>query len=344
MGYSLIHKIEEFNLEAWNQLLDQHPDGNVFQSHTMYELFRRTEKFNPVLLGVTKNNTLKGVLLGVIIKEYKGALGLISSRTVIYGGPIIDSENQKELKEILDLLLDSLVKKVKNKSVFIQFRNFFDWKACNDVFSKYNFHFFERLNYLVDTTIEDVTYTGISNSKRRQIRKGLKDGAVIGPPQSVEEMRQFYRILRRLYKSKVKKPLPSWSFFKNFYLLSKEGKLGIIELIKYQNKIIGGIVSPVSSGKTIYEWYICGLDDEYKKLYPSVLATYAPIKYALENNIRAFDFMGVGVPDKDYGVREFKSKFGGKLVNFGRFGRINNRIIYLITEFGFNILSLIKKI
>ena len=96
--------------------------------------------------------------------------------------------------------------------------------------------------------------------------------------------------------------------------------------------------------KVIYEWYVCGLDQDYKNIYPSVLATWAAIEYGLKNNLETFDFMGVGVPDKDYGVREFKSKFGGELVNFGRFGRINNHFIYTITEIGFNVLALLRKI
>jgi len=103
-------------------------------------------------------------------------------------------------------------------------------------------------------------------------------------------------------------------------------------------------LSPVLPGKVIYEWYICGLDAEFKNVYPSILATWAAIDYANKNNIQMFDFMGVGVPGKDYGVREFKSKFGGEMVNFGRFGRVNNKFLYGITEMGFNLLALLKKI
>jgi len=126
--------------------------------------------------------------------------------------------------------------------------------------------------------------------------------------------------------------------------MSKKGRLGIIRLVKYNDKIIGGILSPVTPGKTIYEWYVCGLDHEYKDLHPSVLATWAAIEYALENNIPQFDFMGLGVPEKPYGVRDFKMRFGGELVNYGRFARINNRMIYFAAETGYNLLALLKKI
>jgi len=184
----------------------------------------------------------------------------------------------------------------------------------------------------------------MSSSKLRQIKKGLQAGAVIDDPAGIEDVKAFYEILVYLYKYKVKKPLPDWNFFEDFYEQSKTGKLGIIRLVKYNNRIIGGILSPVFNNKSIYEWYVCGLDEEFKNLYPSVLATWAAIDYAIKNNISTFDFMGVGVPNRDYGVREFKAKFGGKLVNYGRFGRINSKFVYVITELGFNILSLLKKI
>jgi len=202
----------------------------------------------------------------------------------------------------------------------------------------------ERLNFLVDTSDEQTVKKNISKSKLRQVKKGLKAGAKIISPVSESQLKEFYQILYKLYKYKVKKPLPDYSFFKSFYEQSDKNKLGIINLVEYENKIIGGIVSPVSQNKVIYEWYICGLDQEYKHVYPSVLATWAAIDYALKNNIRCFDFMGVGTPDKDYGVRDFKSKFGGEMVNYGRFGRINNNLLYAITEVGYNILAMLRRI
>ena len=43
------------------------------------------------------------------------------------------------------------------------------------------------------------------------------------------------------------------------------------------------------------------------------------IKDAISNNFSRFDFGGAGSPDKSYGVRDFKKKFGGKEVFYGRF-------------------------
>ncbi len=343
MPITITTDINRIPVPEWDRFIENHPNGTIFQSQSMYRLFRDTKKFEPVIIAAFEDDLLKGILLGAIIKEYSSKIGFFTSRTVIYGGPLIDSDSGDSDK-VLDLLLKELVNQVKNKSIFIQFRNFFEWKEKREVFYKSGFKYLDRLNYLVDTTSGQDVRKRMSTSKMRQVKKGLKLGAEVVNPENIEQVKEFYKLLYYLYKYKVKKPLPEWSFFKNFYEQSKEGNLGVIKLIKYKDKIIGGILSPVTQGKVIYEWYICGMDREYKNLYPSVLATWAAIDYAMKNDLKIFDFMGVGVPDKDYGVREFKSKFGGEMVNYGRFGRINNKFLYAITEVGFNMLAWLKKI
>jgi len=342
MDIQVRKSIGDINRAAWRDFVTEHPKGTVFQSPEMYDLFEASDKFFPYLFAAYRGDKLCGILLAVIIREYSGLLGRLSSRTVIYGGPLL--EESPEPGQILDALLKALIEEVKNKSIFIQFRNFFDWNAYNTVFNGNNFWLTDRLNLIVKIDGPENTLKKISKSKVRQVRKAIQSGAEIIVPDKVAEVRQFYDILWELYRDKVKKPLPSWSFFLNFFEKMNNGREGIYLLIRYRGKIIGGVLCPIHTDKAIYEWYVCGLDNEYKELYPSVLATWAPIDYALKHQIASFDFMGVGKPNKDYGVREFKAKFGGEMVNYGRYGRINNKVLYIITEIGYNFLTLIHQI
>ena len=50
--------------------------------------------------------------------------------------------------------------------------------------------------------------------------------------------------------------------------------------------------------------------------------------------------MGAGKPNESYGVRDFKAKFGGQLVEHGRFLLILNHVLYQIGKIG---VSLMKK-
>jgi lipid II:glycine glycyltransferase (peptidoglycan interpeptide bridge formation enzyme) len=93
-------------------------------------------------------------------------------------------------------------------------------------------------------------------------------------------------------------------------------------------------------GEIIYAIYLCGENGKYQNVYPSVLATWAGLEYGLKNGFKYFDFLGAGKPNEYYGVREFKSKFGGELVNYGRYKLILNKPLYTLGELG---IRLIKK-
>jgi hypothetical protein len=52
------------------------------------------------------------------------------------------------------------------------------------------------------------------------------------------------------------------------------------------------------------------------------------IQYAIQHQLPVFDTMGAGKPGVPYGVRDFKLRFGGDLVEHGRFLHINKPTLY----------------
>lgn len=52
--------------------------------------------------------------------------------------------------------------------------------------------------------------------------------------------------------------------------------------------------------------------------------------------------MGAGKPDEGYGVRDFKKKFGGMLVEDGRYLAVLNPVLYNVGKIGIKILKSIK--
>jgi serine/alanine adding enzyme len=330
----------------WDRFIEDHVHGSVLQSFFSYQLFDQTKFFTPVFLACSDDeDRLQGLVLGVLIREKSRMKGLLSTRLVVYGGPLVNEQHPEKL-QIFAFLLDHLIKAVEHKSIFIQFRASYDLSAYQDVFAKFGFKWVPRLNLLIDISSEKQYANEMSASRRRQVKRSLANGAKITVPSGLEQVREFYTILSDLYRYKVRKPLPDWSFFEAFYRLMHQYENGKFLLITYDNRVIGGIMSPYSRGKSLFEWYVCGLDTKYKSkgIYPSVLATWAAINYAGSAGCKTFDFMGVGKPDEPYGVRDFKMKFGGSTVNYGRYIRINNQWRYTIAEMGYNFLSFMKKV
>ncbi len=333
-------------ISQWDAFVKAHPDGSVLQSHFCYHLFQSTLNFDPVLIYcLNEQDAIAGLLLGVVIREEGRLKKSFSSRTVVYSGPLImDGAGAKQV--IFNLLLRRLVEEVKHRSIFIQFRPSCDLSVFQPGFERQGFHHTPRLNLLVDTTDRERVKHEMSVSRLRQIKQSIKNGAEIIVPDKVSQIDEFYLLLSDLYRHKVKKPLPDRSFFCAFFEATRDGNNGHIFLIRHQQRIIGGIMAPGFTGNTLFEWYVCGLDEEYRSrhIYPSVLATWAAIDYAAGNNFYRFDFMGVGKPGVPYGVRDFKMRFGGTVVSYGRYIRINNKFLYTLAELGYNVLSLMKRV
>ena len=51
-----------------------------------------------------------------------------------------------------------------------------------------------------------------------------------------------------------------------------------------------------------------------------------------------YDFGGAGKPDEEYGVRDFKAKFGGELVCYGRNTCVHAPVLLQFSRFGYDIL------
>ncbi|MEM7486571.1 MAG: peptidoglycan bridge formation glycyltransferase FemA/FemB family protein [Bacteroidota bacterium] len=313
----------------WEQLL-QARTSSYFQTLEAVRFFEATglETFTYAL---RKEDRIVAVLSGIIQKE-KGIKSNFTSRAIIYGGPIFSEEmEENDGVEMLQHLIEAL----KNEVIYIEFRNLNDYKSYQHIFEKAGFTYHPHLNFHLDCTDEALMRKRMSKSKLRQVKKSIATGAEIIEAKNIEQIEAYYAILLNLYRTKVKTPLPSFDFFEKLWLRNAAKFL----LVQYQGEIVGGVVAPILKGKVIYEWFVCGKDGMFKNVYPSILATWAAMDYANKNNIPRFDFMGAGKPDEDYGVREFKSKFGGELVELGRFIHVAKPILFGIGKKAVQILK-----
>lgn len=324
---------EDVSIEQWESLYLSNTFSSPFQSRSFYDLFNSIKGLAANVFACEKNNEIVALCVVTLQKE-KGIKGYFSRRAIIYGGPLLSLTNL----QAVDTLLEKIKAYYKKKAIYIEIRNYFDFSEYLNIFNKLGFQYLPWLNYQVSTLNIDEIKRNMSSSRLRQIKKAIKNGVIWKEASSIEEVKAFYNILYELYINKIKKPLLPESFFLEFY----KQNIGKYLLVAYQNKIIGGIMCPVAPAKCIYEFYICGLDNEYKEQYPSVMATWAAIEYANIKGIPMFDFMGAGNPREDYGVREFKARFGGQVVNYGRYICIFNPVLYYLGKKGMKVLKVIK--
>ena len=336
MHIEIVSKELSKELEAEiRHFFDKQPFRTVFQSPDYYHFYREVPYYKPgYFIAKDKDGEIIGLLLAVLIQEGRGLVGLLSRRCVVYGGPMSENDNP----EIMGLLLSHLNKAMKSKAVFTQFRNFRQWPAeVQRVFEVNGFTLRDHLNSLVDLNITEPVAQQFSSGRQRQLKKALREGIQIRAAQNKEEVDAFYDLLEKLYRQKVKKPLPDRAYFQHFFSKLVPVGAGIIVLVWKDRQLIGGIASPITPGYSIAELYIVGLDQEHPSCYPSVVTTWAAMDYGQRMGLQYFDFMGMGKPDVAYGVRDFKLRFGGSSVNLGRYAKTNSKLFYSLAELGYNV-------
>jgi CelD/BcsL family acetyltransferase involved in cellulose biosynthesis len=170
---------------------------------------------------------------------------------------------------------------------------------------------------------------------RKQIRRGLRKGEVrITEVDRPEEIAICYDLLAETY-AQARVPLADRTLFDAvFEVLYPKG------MVKFLLARVGDAHAAASVElvykNTIYGWY-GGMDRAYTQFTPNELLTWHILSWGARNGYRVYDFGGAGKPDEGYGVRDFKAKFGGELVCYGRNICVHMPLTFALSKIGYPI-------
>lgn len=295
--------------------------NNIFHSRELFLVYEATPGYTPIMIVGYMDEKPVVKLLAATRNSFNIFPLTAFRRCEVYGqGEYIDETLNRE--DIFGELLEHLTNEVLDSSFFIEFKNLdtplFGYKHFRD-----NQYF--SINWLkVHNSLHSQSRPEdrISESRRRQIRKGQKNGAMAYATTDKEEIFAFSRMLRKNYSAKIRKHFPSIDFFKNFNEITAPKGLSKTFVVKYKDKIIGGSVCTYA-GDTAYLWFSGGLRKSYILQYPGVLAVWKAIEDAHNNGYHHLEFMDAGLPFRKHGYRDFILRFGGKQSSTRRWYRFN---------------------
>jgi serine/alanine adding enzyme len=317
----VIEIIELTDRDKWEDFVSNHPQGNIFQSSYIADVYRTTKNYEPISLAAVEsdgNREILAVLLAVIIRDAAGVVGSISSRSIINSGPLF-VEGEKGLKA-LEKLLNYYEKYLNNRAIYTQVRNLWDTEISKNTLTSIGYQFEPHLNYMINLNRPTNEIWGdIHKPRRKGINRAEKAGIKVRKIKKSEELKDCYKVIEETYKN-VRLPLADISLLESAY--DKLYDKGLIDfyLAELDNEVIGSRVVLKYKG-IVHDWY-AGSKQEINYVNEAVV-WHMLSEYAGKEKF--FDFGGAGHPDKPYGVREFKKRFGGQEVNYGRYEKVHDR-------------------
>ncbi len=333
----ILRGTEEIGRERWLDLLQESEFASPFQSPDFLDFFHSVSgRQSAEVYAVEEGGKLLSLCVTTMQKE-DGVKGFFSRRAIIYGGPLLKSDGAVSAwQELLKAMEEHLSRRV----IYAEVRNYHDYQALFPVYGSGNWSYLPYVNLqlrLKGRSLEEIM-SAMRYNRRREIRQTLAEGAACRLARTEEEIRDLYHILATLYAERVKVPLPGYEYFRQLY----HSPCGRVFVVKHGETVIGGAFCLVLESRGIYTLYYCGLRNYHKKIFPTHLAVASAIEFGLENGLQLLDFMGAGLKDEPYGVRQYKAEFGGELVEHGRFIKIFNPALYKVGKWGLAALKTLK--
>ncbi len=342
---STVHVVRNLPEADWRRFLEKNPNSNIFHTPEMFEVFAKTRGHEPSLwAAVNEVGSPLALLLPVHINVLGGPLRQFTTRAVSYGSVLYEVTDAG--KAALDILLKAYVKEKSGSHLFTELRNLVDLTNVQPILTRCGFAYEDHLNYLIDINLPvESIFQNIKKRTRKTIQRGLGQGEVlIREVKTRQEVMVCYDLLRKTYNM-ARVPLADRSLFESaFDVLYPKGMIRFV--LAYVEQIPVAASVELIYKDVVYGWYN-GMDRNYGRYIPNELLMWNILQWGASSGYRLYDFGGAGRPDVEYGVREFKAKFGGALVCFGRNTFVHAPLRLRISTLGYEtmrkLLGLISK-
>jgi len=314
----------------WDAFALAQPYHNFFQSGSFAQMFFDHPRYGTKLLVARHSSSGKilGGLVGLCITEKSGVFAQLTTRVVINGGPLIAAGAEAVLPFLLE----------QAKSLFadrpVCYTEIWCMQPQDALLGFYppGYSHSGHLNFFIETeSAWDKIFLRFSSALRKTIRNNSQI-LVIDEVQSSEELAEFYKCLQDTYR-RVRVPLIPFDVFERVF----ESKLGLFILGRANGEIVAVRVA-LPFGDELYDWYAGGYETQRHINGNALLVNYM-LQQASMRGIKRFNFGGAGKPDKPYGPRDFKRRFGGELVNHGRWLFINSHLRYTLLRLAISIFN-----
>jgi serine/alanine adding enzyme len=316
--------------KVWGAFVDQHPCSNIFHTPEMFQVYNHAKGYHPQLwAAIDETGKIHALLTPVQVTLMNGFLRRLTTRSVAYGSVLCSGDI--ESKKALQTLLNVYSENCGRVSLFTEMRNLYDLSFLQIVLCQSGFVYENHLNYLIDINgSPQQVLQSIGARTRKHIRHALRKGTVtVDEFCDLDLLPVWYELVRKSYNA-CHVPLADISLFEAAFSILHSRGMVQFWLAQIDSTYVAASAELVYKD-VIYGWY-SGVDRAYIKEIPGELLMWHVLERGAISGYKTYDFGGAGRPDEDCGVRDFKAKFGGQLVCYGRNTKVHSPKLLRLCE------------
>ncbi len=312
----------KLKIEDLDKFVYENPKTSIFQTSHMAEVYNRSKGCSALILAAIDEDSgrILASLLAKILEEKQGFLRSFSRHSTIRGGPIfVDNEHSSA---VVSRLLQHYNETIKKNVLYSRIYPLNDASQIIPAIKEngYEYEYWQNFLIVLTKTKEELC-SKLKWDKKRAINKAKAKGVEIEEISDKRLIPTFYDLVNETYINR-RTPLEDISFFNAVFDVLVPKDMAKFFVAKYDGKYIATRLV-LTYKETIYDWNV-GASKDYLSLYPNDLLVWHILEWGQENSFHTFDFGGGGeLHEVNEGWVEFKRRFEGNPVNYGRYTRIH---------------------
>lgn len=321
----IVTKYEQIDQVSWSKFVKEHPQGNVFQTPEMYQVYQCAANIQPYVVAAISDGELIGILVAQWMANGNKLTEWLTSRSIIMGGPLAKDNNPT--------IINSLIKAYKAilplKTIYSEIRPIYDSTPLFLQLASQRWKRIGHYNILLplDKDVE-LLYNQMHKERRRNVQTAVKNGLRFSVVTTKQEILDVVALIKQTYERKHV-PISYLDMFEQ--VLDIMGDYAhFFACYTPEGRMIAGQVR-LCYKEMIYAWF-AGSDEAYFKQRPNDFLMWNAIVWAKNKGYQLFDFGGGGEPGVEYGVRDYKMKYGCEIYDYGRMVYAHRPLTYFLAQ------------
>ena len=304
----------------------------------MLEVFSRVRHQRPFYRAALDDaGAVLALLVAVRVQTLPFPFGPVSSRSIFYAEPLCRQDALGV--EALEALVAEHDAQLGKEILFTEIRPLQGPGMEKEALLNQGYQYKNYLNFLVHLSRPKEELWGkLTRQCRQSIRASARNGVTIEEMTTQEGAKVAYSLIQATY-DRARVPLADKSLLEAAMDVLQPRNMIKIFVAYWHNTPIGTKVVLLYRERA-FAWY--SGHSRIKSIYPAESLGWHAIEWSNEHGYAVYDWGGAGWPDIPYGVRDFKAKFGGELVDFGRYRKIYSPLRFTAAEKAYEGLRLVR--